>query len=117
MAWVVVTRGTRSQVLADFRAYKFNVLVATSIGEEGLDIPSVDLCVCLDVSQSPTRSTQREGRTGRHRNGRVVYVLSEGREDANYERGLQARSLLHLWWLCSHCSPMSTACVWTSCSL
>ncbi len=31
----------QKQVLADFRASAFNTLVATCIGEEGLDIPEV----------------------------------------------------------------------------
>lgn len=65
--------------------------VATCIGEEGLDIPDVDLIVCLDVSSSPTRSVQRMGRTGRHRAGRVVYILSEGAEQDKYKRGQQVR--------------------------
>jgi hypothetical protein len=76
-------------VINGFRDYEFNTLVATCIGEEGLDIPAVDLIVCLDVSASPTRSVQRMGRTGRHRKGRVVYVLSEGREQDKYAEGLR----------------------------
>ena len=35
----------QKKVLADFRAGAFNTLVATCIGEEGLDIPQV--CQCL----------------------------------------------------------------------
>jgi ERCC4-related helicase len=79
--------------LQDFRVYKFNTLVATCIGEEGLDIPDVDLIVCLDVSASPTRSVQRTGRTGRHRKGRVVYVLSQGKEEQKYRDGLKVLPL------------------------
>jgi ERCC4-related helicase len=79
-------------VLAAFRAAEFNTLVATCIGEEGLDIPAVDIIACLDVSASPTRSVQRSGRTGRHREGRVVYVLSAGREEEKYRQGLEVRA-------------------------
>eukprot|EP00887_Chlorella_sp_A99_P003881 scaffold11.g3881.t1 len=71
-------------VLADFREGKFNVLVATCIGEEGLDIPAVDLIVCFDATSSPTRAIQRMGRTGRHREGRIVYLLAQGREHEQY---------------------------------
>ena len=54
-----------------FRSGEFNVLVATSIGEEGLDIGEVDLIICFDSPASATRQTQRFGRTGRKHEGRV----------------------------------------------
>jgi ERCC4-related helicase len=69
-----------------FRRGDFNVLVATSVGEEGLDVPSVDLIICCDASASATRCAQRQGRTARHRPGRVVFLLASGREEAAYER-------------------------------
>lgn len=40
----------------------------------------VDLIVCYDACASPTRNIQRMGRTGRHRPGRVVYILHKGAE-------------------------------------
>lgn len=44
----------------------------------------VDLIVCCD-SAAPGRLQQRSGRTGRHRPGRVVHLLLEGKEvDAYY---------------------------------
>lgn len=49
-----------------------------------LGLAQVDLILCYDTSASPTRQVQRMGRTGRHRQGRVVYVLSQGREAASY---------------------------------
>ncbi|KAK9842497.1 hypothetical protein WJX81_002950 [Elliptochloris bilobata] len=82
-------------VLADFRAGKFNTLVATCIGEEGLDIPQVDLIVCFDTSKSPIRNIQRMGRTGRHRPGRVVYILASGKEADDYQANLNATQALH----------------------
>jgi ERCC4-related helicase len=45
----------------------YNVLVATCIGEEGLDIGEVDLILCFDSQNSPIRMLQRMGRTGRVR--------------------------------------------------
>lgn len=41
--------------MADFQKGEYNVLVATSIGEEGLDIGDVDLIVCYDSHSSPIR--------------------------------------------------------------
>ncbi|KAI1504472.1 hypothetical protein F5X99DRAFT_372556 [Biscogniauxia marginata] len=69
-----------------FKAGDFNVLVATSIGEEGLDIGQVDLIICYDASASPIRMLQRMGRTGRKRAGRVVLLLMRGKEADNYAK-------------------------------
>ncbi|KAI1376320.1 P-loop containing nucleoside triphosphate hydrolase protein [Hypoxylon crocopeplum] len=80
-----------------FKQGEFNVLVATSIGEEGLDIGQVDLIVCYDASASPIRMLQRMGRTGRKRAGRVVLLLMRGKEEDNYEKakdGYEAMQLM-----------------------
>ncbi|KAI3795155.1 hypothetical protein L1987_37803 [Smallanthus sonchifolius] len=62
-------------VLQKFRAGGYNVIVATSIGEEGLDIMEVDLVICFDANISPLRMIQRMGRTGRKSKGRVDILL------------------------------------------
>ncbi|KNZ71452.1 ATP-dependent DNA helicase MPH1 [Termitomyces sp. J132] len=72
------------QVIQRFKAGEFNVLVATSIGEEGLDIGEVDLIVCYDAQKTPI--LQRLGRTGRKRAGVVHVLLAEGREELNLEK-------------------------------
>lgn len=64
-----------------FREGGYNTLVSTCVGEEGLDIGEVDLIVCFDAQKSPIRLVQRMGRTGRKRQGRIVVILSEGREE------------------------------------
>lgn len=64
-----------------FREGGYNTLVSTCVGEEGLDIGEVDLIVCFDAQKSPVRLVQRMGRTGRKRQGRIVVLLSEGREE------------------------------------
>ncbi|KAI2633769.1 P-loop containing nucleoside triphosphate hydrolase protein [Hypomontagnella submonticulosa] len=69
-----------------FKKGEFNVLVATSIGEEGLDIGQVDLIICYDASASPIRMLQRMGRTGRKRAGRVVLLLMRGKEEESYAK-------------------------------
>ncbi|KAJ7492863.1 hypothetical protein FB451DRAFT_1219867 [Mycena latifolia] len=74
------------EVIKKFKADEFNVLVATSIGEEGLDIGEVDLIVCYDAQKTPIRMLQRFGRTGRKREGKVHVLLSEGREEFNMEK-------------------------------
>ncbi|XP_048129924.1 DEAD-box ATP-dependent RNA helicase FANCM isoform X2 [Rhodamnia argentea] len=73
-------------VLEKFRAGGYNVIVATSIGEEGLDIMEVDLVICFDANVSPLRMVQRMGRTGRKHDGRVVVLACEGSELKGYRR-------------------------------
>ncbi|KAL7736435.1 hypothetical protein ACLKA6_019644 [Drosophila palustris] len=76
-----LTQKEQMQIMSDFRSGISNVLVATSIGEEGLDVGEVDLIVCFDIcSSNPTRFVQRIGRTGRQRRGQVVMLVTEGRE-------------------------------------
>ena len=74
--------------LKQFREGEFNVLVSTSVGEEGLDIGDVDLIVCFDTQSSPIRLIQRMGRTGRKRNGKIVVLLTAGHEEKNYKKSI-----------------------------
>ena len=64
----------QSTVLESFRNGEFDVLVATSIAEEGLDIPEVDLVVFYEPIPSEIRYIQRRGRTGRKSAGSVVIL-------------------------------------------
>ncbi|XP_033244408.1 Fanconi anemia group M protein isoform X3 [Drosophila miranda] len=76
-----LTQKQQIQIMADFRSGTSNVLVATSIGEEGIDVGEVEMIVCFDIcSSNPTRFVQRIGRTGRKKNGEVVMLVTEGRE-------------------------------------
>ena len=74
----------QKKMLDDFREGLFNVLVATSIGEEGLDIPKVDLVVFFEPIPSAIRSIQRRGRTGRQDKGRVIILMAQGTRDESY---------------------------------
>jgi superfamily II DNA/RNA helicase len=72
-----LNQGLQLRVLEDFRRGLYNVLVSTSVGEEGLDLGEVDFAICYDVQKSPIRTIQRMGRTGRRRDGQVLFLLSE----------------------------------------
>ncbi len=63
---------------------EISVLVSTAVGEEGLDIPDVELVVFYEAVPSEIRSIQRKGRTGRTRPGRVVVLLAKGTRDEAY---------------------------------
>ncbi|MBI2647306.1 DEAD/DEAH box helicase, partial [Candidatus Woesearchaeota archaeon] len=75
----------QKQMLEDFRNGLFNVLVATSIGEEGLDIPKVDVVIFYEPIPSAIRSIQRRGRTGRQEKGRVIILMVKGTRDEAYQ--------------------------------
>jgi Fanconi anemia group M protein len=74
----------QQEILEQFRAGTVNVLVATSIGEEGLDIPQVDLVVFYEPVPSEIRTIQRRGRTGRSAAGRVVMLVTKDTRDEAY---------------------------------
>ncbi|KAL1500502.1 hypothetical protein AB1Y20_013159 [Prymnesium parvum] len=77
-------QAAQQQVLADFSSGACNVLVATSVAEEGLDVGECDLCICFDPVSSPIRLIQRFGRTARKREGRCVLLLTHA-ERRQYE--------------------------------
>ncbi|RYE98995.1 MAG: hypothetical protein EOO41_01680, partial [Methanobacteriota archaeon] len=60
-----------------FRRGQVNVLVATCIGEEGLDIGEVGIIVMFDAVKSPIRTIQRLGRTGRKTAGECKCLVTE----------------------------------------
>jgi ERCC4-related helicase len=74
----------QSQILEMFRAGEYNVLIATSVGEEGIDIPATDMVLFYEPVPSEIRSIQRKGRTGRARAGRVVVLMAKGTRDEAY---------------------------------
>jgi ATP-dependent RNA helicase RhlE len=59
------TQAQRTAALADFRAGKTRVLVATDIAQRGLDITHITHVISYDVPQQPEDYVHRIGRTGR----------------------------------------------------
>jgi len=74
----------QANLIGDFRKGYLNTLVATSIAEEGLDIPEVDLVVFYEPVPSEIRHIQRRGRTGRRTAGRVMILVAKGSSDTFY---------------------------------
>ncbi|MGA8303941.1 MAG: DEAD/DEAH box helicase [Thermoplasmata archaeon] len=75
----------QGRVLQGFRAGQFPILVASSVAEEGLDVPDVDLVVFFESVPSEIRAIQRRGRTGRTSLGRVAVLLTRDTRDVQYQ--------------------------------
>jgi len=77
------------KTLEDFSSGAIKVLVATNIGEEGLDISEVDLVIFYDNPVSVIRRIQRMGRTGRKQHGKVIFLILRGtRDEKKYYAGI-----------------------------
>ncbi|WWC72771.1 uncharacterized protein I206_106735 [Kwoniella pini CBS 10737] len=83
------TQKEQKKTINEFKDGKYNILVSTSIGEEGLDIGEVDFVVIYDMPKQSIKLLQRVGRTGRKRDGKVHVLMSENREDMNWESAQQ----------------------------
>ncbi len=79
-----MTQKKQKEILDQFRNNEFNVLVSTSIGEEGLDIPKVNTVVFYEPIPSAIRTIQRKGRTARHGQGRVIVLVAKNTRDVSY---------------------------------
>ena len=67
-----------------FRDGLTQVLVATRVGEEGLDISEVNLVIFYDNVPSSIRFIQRKGRTGRKDAGRLIVLIAKDTIDETY---------------------------------
>ncbi len=86
-----LTQDEQASIIKDLRKGNVNTLVATSIAEEGLDIPQVDLVVFYEPIPSEIRYIQRRGRTGRKTAGKVVILAAQNTYDMIYLYASQNR--------------------------
>ncbi|MCI4316995.1 MAG: DEAD/DEAH box helicase, partial [Thermoplasmata archaeon] len=81
----------QARVLSAFREGRFPLMVASSVAEEGLDVPDVDIVVFFEAVPSEIRAIQRRGRTGRSSLGRVVVLLTAETRDVGYQKAESRR--------------------------
>jgi len=71
----------QKRIIQEFRDNEINVLCATSIGEEGLDIPEVNTVIFYEPVGSAIRSIQRRGRTARLMKGELIILITKNTKD------------------------------------
>ena len=70
--------------LEKLKTGEYDIIVATQVGEEGLDVSECKLVVFYDNVSSAIRYIQRIGRTGRRSPGRMIGLITKGtRDEAN----------------------------------
>ncbi|VVB61820.1 3'-flap repair endonuclease Xpf [uncultured archaeon] len=79
-----LTQKEQIDIIRRFKKDEYNVLIATSVAEEGLDIPSTDLVVFYEPVPSEIRTIQRKGRTARQMAGKVIILITKGTPDEAY---------------------------------
>ena len=79
-----LTQKEQKAIIKAFRMGEYDVLLSTSVAEEGIDIPAVDLVILYEPVPSEVRMIQRRGRTGRKRTGRVKVLITNGTRDEGY---------------------------------
>jgi len=67
------TKKQQEETISQFRADQFRVLVASSIGEEGLDIPAVDMVVFYEPTPAKSAPYSGEGAQAGSGAGRSIY--------------------------------------------
>ncbi|MBU2497093.1 MAG: DEAD/DEAH box helicase [Nanoarchaeota archaeon] len=74
----------QQEIIKEFSEGKINCLVATSIGEEGLDIPEVNIVIFYESIPSVIRKIQRAGRTARLKPGKLILLITVKTRDESY---------------------------------
>ena len=72
------------ETLQKFRDGVYKVLIATRVGEEGLDISEVNHVIFFDNVPSSIRYVQRKGRTGRKDCGKLIVLIAKDTSDETY---------------------------------
>ncbi len=72
------------KALEELKEGVYDILVATQVGEEGLDVAECNVVIFYDNVPSAVRFVQRKGRTGRRREGHLYVLITKGTKDEAY---------------------------------
>lgn len=81
----------QKEMIEKFSSGELNVLCATSIAEEGLDIPEVSEVIFYEPVPSAIRKIQRAGRTARLFPGKLKILVTKDTRDQAYHYSAQAK--------------------------
>ena len=79
-----LTQKEQANIINQFKSGEINCLCATSIGEEGLDIPEVNAVIFYEPIPSAIRKIQRAGRTARLMPGQLIILITKNTRDQAY---------------------------------
>ena len=79
-----LTQKEQKKIIDDFSSGKIDILCATCIAEEGLDIPEVNVVLFYEPIPSAIRSIQRAGRTARLMEGKMIVLVAKKTRDEAY---------------------------------
>lgn len=83
----------QGELIKQFKEGAIDILVATSVAEEGLDIPNVDAIIFYEPVPSEIRLIQRRGRTGRHAPGRCYLLIARGTIDIPFYKAAERKEM------------------------
>lgn len=79
-----LTQKEQQEIIEEFKQGKTNIIVASSIGEEGLDLPEVNVVIFYEPIPSAIRKIQRAGRTARLMPGKLIMMITKNTRDEAY---------------------------------
>ncbi len=79
-----MTQKEQIKRIKEFSEGKYNILVATSVAEEGMDIEKADTAIFYEPVPSGIRFIQRRGRVGRHSLGKIIVLITKKTRDEVY---------------------------------
>lgn len=91
-----MTQEQQIETVKRFGSGEFNVLVGSSISEEGIDIQAVNYAIFYEAVPSEIRVIQRRGRVGRQTTGKIIFMLTKGtRDEAYFHAALHKEKRMH----------------------